>query len=40
VKQFGAMAKTTNTMILPANLADISGLIATAMTTIKSQPQK
>ena len=39
VKQFGAMAKTTNTMILPANLADISGLIATAMTTIKSQPQ-
>jgi regulator of protease activity HflC (stomatin/prohibitin superfamily) len=40
VKQFGAMAKTTNTMILPANLADISGLIATAMTTIKSQPQE
>jgi regulator of protease activity HflC (stomatin/prohibitin superfamily) len=39
VKQFGAMAKATNTMILPANLADISGLIATAMTTIKSQPQ-
>jgi regulator of protease activity HflC (stomatin/prohibitin superfamily) len=39
VKQFGAMAKTTNTMILPANLADISGLIATAMTTIKSQPK-
>lgn len=39
VKQFGAMAKATNTMILPANLADISGLIATAMTTIKSQPK-
>ena len=35
VKQFGAMAKATNTMILPANLADISGLIATAMATIK-----
>lgn len=39
VKQFGSMAKATNTMILPANLADISGLIATAMSTIKSQPQ-
>ena len=39
VKQFGSMAKATNTMILPANLADISGLIATAMSTIRSQPQ-
>jgi regulator of protease activity HflC (stomatin/prohibitin superfamily) len=37
VKQFGAMAKTTNTMILPANLADISGLIATAMSTINNK---
>ncbi len=39
VKQFAAMAKATNTMILPANLAEISGLISTAMTTIKSHPQ-
>lgn len=39
VKQFGAMAKASNTMILPANLADISGIIAAAMTTIKTQPQ-
>jgi regulator of protease activity HflC (stomatin/prohibitin superfamily) len=39
VKQFGAMAKASNTMILPANLADISGIIAAAMTTIKAQPQ-
>lgn len=37
VKQFGAMAKQTNTMILPANLADISGLVTAAMTVIKSQ---
>jgi len=40
VRQFGAMAKASNTMILPANLADISGIIAAAMTTIKSQPQQ
>jgi regulator of protease activity HflC (stomatin/prohibitin superfamily) len=39
VKQFGALAKASNTMILPANLADISGIIAAAMTTIKAQPQ-
>lgn len=39
VKQFGFMAKASNTMILPANLADISGVIAAAMSTIKSQPQ-
>jgi regulator of protease activity HflC (stomatin/prohibitin superfamily) len=37
VKQFGAMAKASNTMILPANLADISGIIAAAMATINSQ---
>lgn len=37
VKQFGFMAKETNTMILPANLADISGLVATAMTVIRPQ---
>lgn len=41
VKQFGAMARQTNTMILPANLADISGLVSAAMTVIKSgQPGK
>lgn len=39
VKQFGALAKASNTMILPANLADISGIIAAAMGTIKTQPQ-
>jgi hypothetical protein len=39
VKQFGALAKASNTMILPANLTDISGVIATAMTTIKTQSQ-
>lgn len=40
VKQFGAMAKQTNTMILPANLADISGLVTAAMTVIKPQSSR
>ena len=35
VSQFGNLAKTTNTMILPSNFADIAGLIATAMSVIK-----
>lgn len=40
VKQFGSMAKATNTMILPANLADISGLVTAAMTVIKPSQNK
>ncbi|MEY4632626.1 MAG: Stomatin-like protein 2 [Pseudomonadota bacterium] len=40
VKQFGAMAKETNTMILPANLADIAGLVSAAMTVIRPQAGK
>jgi regulator of protease activity HflC (stomatin/prohibitin superfamily) len=39
VNAFAAMARTNNTLILPANLSDISGLIATAMTVVK-QGQK
>lgn len=35
VGEFGHLAKETNTVILPANLGDISSLIATAMTVIK-----
>ena len=35
VGEFGNLARTTNTLILPANLGDISSLIATAMTVIK-----
>jgi regulator of protease activity HflC (stomatin/prohibitin superfamily) len=37
IAEFGNLAKTTNSLILPANLSDISGMIATAMTVIKSQ---
>jgi regulator of protease activity HflC (stomatin/prohibitin superfamily) len=31
VHQFGALAQRTNTVILPANVADIAGMVATAM---------
>ena len=35
VQQFGHLAKSTNTMILPANFGDMSSMIATAMSVIK-----
>ncbi len=33
--QFGDLAKQTNTMILPAQVADTAAMIATAMNVIK-----
>jgi regulator of protease activity HflC (stomatin/prohibitin superfamily) len=38
IAQFGNLAKTTNTVILPANVADVAGLIATALSVVKSNP--
>jgi regulator of protease activity HflC (stomatin/prohibitin superfamily) len=38
IAQFGNLAKTTNTLILPANVADVAGLIATAMSVLKTAP--
>lgn len=35
VTQFGHLAKQNNTMIIPTNLADIAGFVATAMSTIQ-----
>ncbi|MEW5950757.1 MAG: paraslipin [Elusimicrobia bacterium] len=35
IEQFGGLAKSTNTMILPANFADMSSMIATAMSVVK-----
>jgi regulator of protease activity HflC (stomatin/prohibitin superfamily) len=35
VTQFGKIAQTSNTMIVPANAADISSMLATAMTVVK-----
>jgi regulator of protease activity HflC (stomatin/prohibitin superfamily) len=37
IREFGNLAKTANTMILPANLTDVGSMIATAMTVVKGQ---
>jgi regulator of protease activity HflC (stomatin/prohibitin superfamily) len=37
VAAFGNIAKTNNTVIVPANLADLAGLISAAMTVFKAQ---
>jgi regulator of protease activity HflC (stomatin/prohibitin superfamily) len=37
VDAFGNLAKTNNTLIVPANLADVSSLISAAMTVVKGQ---
>jgi regulator of protease activity HflC (stomatin/prohibitin superfamily) len=37
VDAFGNLAKAGNTLIVPANLADVGSLISTAMTVVKSQ---
>jgi regulator of protease activity HflC (stomatin/prohibitin superfamily) len=38
IAQFGNLAKATNTVILPANVADVAGLIATALSVVKTVP--
>lgn len=35
IKEFGNIAQKSNTMIIPSNMADLSGLIATSMSVIK-----
>ena len=40
VEQFGKLAKAGNTLILPANLADMGSMVAAALTIIKSEPKK
>jgi len=37
VEQYGKLAKTTNTMILPANFGDMGSMITAAMSVIKNQ---
>ena len=37
--EFGKLAKTNNSIIIPSNLADIAGMIASAATVIKDQTQ-
>lgn len=38
IAQFGNLARTTNTLILPANVGDVAGMIATALAVVKSGP--
>jgi regulator of protease activity HflC (stomatin/prohibitin superfamily) len=40
VDAFGKLAKTNNSIIVPANLGDMSGLIASALQVVKSQERK
>jgi len=35
ISQFGNLAKTNNTIIMPSNVADIASIVATAMSTVK-----
>jgi regulator of protease activity HflC (stomatin/prohibitin superfamily) len=37
VAAFAGLARTGNTLIVPSNLADLAGLVATAMSVVKSQ---
>ncbi len=38
IDAYGNLAKTNNTMIVPGNMTEVSGLIATAMAVMKGQP--
>ena len=38
IEQFGRLARTTNTLILPTNVADVAGVIATALSVVKATP--
>ncbi len=40
ITEFGNLAKTANSLIIPANLADTAGIIASAMTVIKDQSKE
>jgi regulator of protease activity HflC (stomatin/prohibitin superfamily) len=40
IDQFGKLAKENTTMILPANLADVSSMVATALTTLEHARKK
>lgn len=40
VEAYANLARTNNTMIVPGNMTEVSGLIATAMTLMKDKPQR
>jgi len=37
IGQFGELAKKSNTLVLPANVADVGSMISLAMTAIKAE---
>ena len=39
VAAFSNIAKTNNTVIVPANLGDLASLVTSAMTVFKAQPR-
>jgi regulator of protease activity HflC (stomatin/prohibitin superfamily) len=39
VEAFANLAKTSNTLILPANTGDVAGMVATAMTVLDKTRQ-
>jgi regulator of protease activity HflC (stomatin/prohibitin superfamily) len=40
VNEFGNLAKTNNTIILPANLTDLAGMVSTVTTVLKDQTKE
>jgi regulator of protease activity HflC (stomatin/prohibitin superfamily) len=38
INEFGNLAKTNNTLILPTNLSDLAGMVSTITSVLKSQP--
>lgn len=40
INEFGKLARTNNTLILPANLGDLAGLVSTVTTTLKDQTKE
>ena len=40
IGEFGKLAKENNTMILPSNLTDVAGVVATAMKVIETEKSK
>jgi hypothetical protein len=35
VTEFGKLAKASNTLIIPSNVSDLTGIVATALSTFK-----
>ena len=39
IKEFGNLARTNNSLIIPSNLSDMAGMIASAMTVVQQARQ-